>query len=278
MALKKKTFYGSGKLYGVKLSTITYPILSEDTILANLANWMVEANQMGYVKGGFKFSIKTETLDDQSDLGEMRVNLITKETGTCNFALFNANSETVAKWYPTGRTNTVATEHGNVDIAKVGGIENMDDSLFIIIFHHQDTTNGDTIAVSVGKNMQGFDAEWTPEKVTPFACQFECQPYDDSGSLYMQADTPVGYPWADFSGVTVSSIAMKTQPTKTTYSTGESLDVTGMVITATYSDSTTQDVNVTAAMCSGFDSSIAGTKTVTVTYQGKTTTFTVTVT
>ena len=79
------------------------------------------------------------------------------------------------------------------------------------------------------------------------------------------------------SAATVSSIAMKTQPTKTTYSTGESLDVTGAVITATYSDSSTQDVNVTTAMCSGFDSSTTGSKTVTVTYEGKTTTFTVTV-
>ena len=76
---------------------------------------------------------------------------------------------------------------------------------------------------------------------------------------------------------TVSSIAMKTQPTKTTYSVNDELDVTGAVITATYSDSTTADVNVTAAMCSGFDSATAGEKTVTVTYQTKTTTFTVTV-
>ena len=278
MALKKKTFYGSGKVYGVKLSNITYPILSKAAILANLASWMVEENQMGYVKGGFKFSISTETLDDQSDLGEMRVNLITKEKGTANFALFNANAETVAKWYPTGSVDTIADTHGTVEVAEVGGIQNMDDSMFIIIFHHQDTNNGDTIAVSVGKNMQGFDAEWTPDKVTPFACQFECQPYDNTGKLYMQVDTPVGYPWSDFGGVTVSSIAMKTQPTKTTYTVGEELDVTGAVITATYSDSSTADVTVTSAMCSGFDSTTAGSKTVTVTYESKTTTFTVTVT
>ena len=277
MALEKRTFYGSGKVYGVKLTSIVYPILSKATILSQLATWMVEANQMGYVKNGFKFSVSTETLDDQSDLGEMRVNLITKEKGTANFALFNANAETVAKWYPTGSISTVASASGSVKVAEVGGISNMDDSLFVIIFHHQDTQYGDTIAVSVGKNMQGFDAEWTPDKVTPFACQFECQPYDDTGRLYMQVDTPVGYPWADFSGATVSSISMKTQPTKTTYDIGETLDVTGALITAAYSDGSSVDVSVTADMCSGFDSSTAGEKTVTVTYESKTTTFTVTV-
>ena len=74
-----------------------------------------------------------------------------------------------------------------------------------------------------------------------------------------------------------ASIAMKTQPTKTTYSTGDALDVTGAKITVTEYSGTSEDVNVTSDMCSGFDSETAGTKTVTVTYRGQTTTFTVTV-
>ena len=40
----------------------------------------------------------------------------------------------------------------------------------------------------------------------------------------------------------LSSIAVTTPPTKTTYEAGELFDPTGMVITATYSDATTQDV------------------------------------
>lgn len=41
---------------------------------------------------------------------------------------------------------------------------------------------------------------------------------------------------------TLSSIAVKTAPTKTTYEAGETFDPTGLVITKTFSDSTTQDV------------------------------------
>jgi len=74
---------------------------------------------------------------------------------------------------------------------------------------------------------------------------------------------------------TLSSIAT-TKPARTTYNIGESLKTAGMVVTATYSDGST--AAVTGYTTSGFDSSSAGTKTVTVTYEGKTATFTVTVT
>ena len=75
--------------------------------------------------------------------------------------------------------------------------------------------------------------------------------------------------------VTLSSISVK-EPTKTNYFVGESLDTTGMTVTANYSDNTTKDVTSEASL-SGFDSTTAGIKTITVTYQGKTATFTVNV-
>ncbi len=42
--------------------------------------------------------------------------------------------------------------------------------------------------------------------------------------------------------LTLSSIAITTAPTKTTYNEGETFDATGMVVTATYSDNSTDDV------------------------------------
>lgn len=78
--------------------------------------------------------------------------------------------------------------------------------------------------------------------------------------------------------LTVSSIAVTTLPTKVSYVEGETLDTTGMVVTATMSDGSKQVVtNYTATA----DLSKAGTATVTVTMDdesGATTTFDVTVT
>ena len=73
---------------------------------------------------------------------------------------------------------------------------------------------------------------------------------------------------------TLSSITVE-GPDKTEYELGEELDLTGLTVVANYNDGTTE--TVTGYEVSGFDSTAAGEKTVTVTYQDKTATFTVTV-
>ena len=76
--------------------------------------------------------------------------------------------------------------------------------------------------------------------------------------------------------VTLESITV-TGPNKTEYEIGEKLDLTGLVVTAHYSDGNEKVLSAGDYEVSGFDSSTAGEKTITVTYQDKTTTFTVNV-
>ena len=76
--------------------------------------------------------------------------------------------------------------------------------------------------------------------------------------------------------VTLVSIAVKA-PTKVAYTTADTaLDLAGMVVTATYSDQSTKAITEGYTV-STVDFSTTGEKTVTVTYQGKTATFKVTV-
>ena len=74
----------------------------------------------------------------------------------------------------------------------------------------------------------------------------------------------------------VIGIVVKTPPEKTTYFTGETADYTGLSLTVTYSNGVTATVT-DGYTVTGFDSLTAGTKTLTVEYEGKTATFTVTV-
>lgn len=75
------------------------------------------------------------------------------------------------------------------------------------------------------------------------------------------------------------SIEITTDPTKTAYTVGDELDLTGMVVTATYTDGSTAALSVNELNCTGFDSSeAAASQTITVTYQGKTDTFTISIT
>lgn len=73
---------------------------------------------------------------------------------------------------------------------------------------------------------------------------------------------------------TLSSIAVKTAPTKTTYDVGDNFDPTGLVITATYGDSTTSDISYSSSGGFTFNPSTSTALTtshtsVTITYGGK---------
>ena len=76
---------------------------------------------------------------------------------------------------------------------------------------------------------------------------------------------------------TVTALSLLSAPTKTAYAYGETLDTAGGKLRVTYSDQSTDDVDMTASMVSGFDSATAGRQTLTVTYGNKTVTFEVTV-
>lgn len=78
-----------------------------------------------------------------------------------------------------------------------------------------------------------------------------------------------------YSDLAITSISVSKMPDKTTYYQGELFDSTGLEISGTAS--TGETVNVTDYELSGFDSSSAGTKIITVTASGKTTTFEITV-
>ena len=75
----------------------------------------------------------------------------------------------------------------------------------------------------------------------------------------------------------LESISVKTQPTKTTYYVGETLDIAGLSVEKVMASGAKEEITVDRGMVSGFDSSKEGTTTVTITFEGKTATFELTV-
>ena len=76
----------------------------------------------------------------------------------------------------------------------------------------------------------------------------------------------------------VESLVINTLPSKTLYYTGDTLDLTGLSVTANYSDGTSAQINANSLSISGFDTSTAGEKTVTLSYGGKSVSFKINVT
>ena len=98
-----------------------------------------------------------------------------------------------------------------------------------------------------------------------------------AGATYSaNSDVTLYAVWEQNAAITVTGISVERLPSKTSYITGESLDTSGLTIKVRYSNNTTETVT-TGFTVSGFSSATAGTKTVTVSYSGKTTTFSVTV-
>jgi hypothetical protein len=76
----------------------------------------------------------------------------------------------------------------------------------------------------------------------------------------------------------VDSIAITEPPTKTAYFVGDTLDLAGMVVTATYKDKSTEAItDYTTDPADGAELNMVGQQTVTVSYMGETAQFTVTV-
>ena len=88
--------------------------------------------------------------------------------------------------------------------------------------------------------------------------------------------TIVVYLYVENETKTVSSLSVTSQPTKSSYFVGDTLDTSGLVITAHYEDSTTSDVT---SLCSFSPTTLstAGAQTITASYGSKTATFSVNV-
>ena len=77
--------------------------------------------------------------------------------------------------------------------------------------------------------------------------------------------------------LSVAYMEIYKEPSKKSYYKGDTLSLTGGKISVTYEDGTYKNIDMTQSMVSGFNSNTAGVKTITVTYEGFTDTFTVTV-
>ena len=129
----------------------------------------------------------------------------------------------------------------------------------LVVTAHYST--GDEATVT-GYEVSGFDSSTTGEKTITVTYQGKTAAFKVT---VKETEKPV---------VTLESITVS-GPTKTEYKIGDKLDLTGLVVIAHYSDGSYQEV--TDYEVSGFDSAAAGEKTVTVTYQGETVSFKITV-
>lgn len=100
----------------------------------------------------------------------------------------------------------------------------------------------------------------------------------DSFTVKLTSDSIIhkyGYSFSSIvAHIPTYSVSVITVPNKTVYALGEALDTNGLLLMLTYSNGSTEVVT-SGFTVQGFDSTTAGTKTLTVTYNGQTATFNV---
>ena len=131
--------------------------------------------------------------------------------------------------------------------------------------NHKTAASGETVFLSVEAN-KGYKLVENSLKVngTPV-----------SGNSFIMPDKEVTIT-ADFVRLAVSGISIKTQPNQTVYEVNDQLNLAGLVLEVIYEDGSKSEV-AEGFDVSQVDMSTVGEKTITVTYQGKTAAFKVTV-
>ena len=95
----------------------------------------------------------------------------------------------------------------------------------------------------------------------------------EAGTYMLTVDARGDIPTIKVDKIEISSINIKSYPKIISYYTGDSFDMTGLTIEAILSNGETSNIVITSDMIKGFDSSVVGTQTLTVTYCDCTATF-----
>ncbi len=262
MKPKRQTYYGSGTIYEFpKPATEGWTIPDTTAAIKTFVEtYALDTNQIGFLKNGFQLATTTETLTDQSDLGEMKIDVITKEEAQITFALFNSNGETLERLYPTASTTSGVTT--------VGGLANASqiDHVLMFVSANKNEDGEQTVFIALGKNTSGFNINWNPDSVEPFSCQYTVVPFNTDGNLFRMADI-ANLPALPITDDTVYSISyqMNGGVWTASYTAPDSYTTTGENVTLPTSDNITKSGTSGTTFGGWFESTDLGTAVTTIT-------------
>jgi hypothetical protein len=161
---------GSCKVYLTDWDGSTLP--SRETIC-------VEANRLGYVKGGASLEYTQETLTEKDDLGYVSKTITTSEEAKVKFGIITWNGNTLH----TLVDRSSVSEADGIRTLKIGGGGNAQDKNYVLCLHHEDNTYGDVWVMIVGKNTAGATITLATDKGTVIEPEFTAMPHDSNGTL-----------------------------------------------------------------------------------------------
>lgn len=163
---------GSGKLY---YEEYTDQVPTFESVKA----LCVDAKRLALIKGGAALSYNEETHEEKDDLGLVSKVITTKEEVKlkCGLLTWTGNALNVLV------DRSSVTESAGVRTTKIGGAGNAKGKYYVLVFHHEDATDGDLWVVIVGRNTVGLTLTFAAEAGTVVEPEFTAKPHDDDGTL-----------------------------------------------------------------------------------------------
>lgn len=174
----EKIVLGSGKLYIDEfVTTIPTDVLLE-----------VDENLLGLIQGGATLDYKPKFYEATDDLGLVSKVIMTEEVVTLKSGIMTWCGKTLAKLCATARVTELAGKR----TVKIGGLNNQDDTQYVIRFIHADASDGNTRVTIVGNNQAGFSFKFLKDKETVIDAEFVAMPFDSEGTkIIYEEDIPV---------------------------------------------------------------------------------------
>lgn len=168
---------GSGKLYISEATKTTsgYTIPDDATL-------EVDNNLLGWIQGGATLEYTPEFYVAKDDLGKVSKKYLTSEEVVLKSGIMTWNASTLEKLSATA-TITSPAQTGDPTVIKIGGIENYDNTQYVLRFLHEDAEDGDIRVTIVGSNESGFSIAFANDKETVIDAEFKAVPHDNSGTL-----------------------------------------------------------------------------------------------
>lgn len=160
---------GSGKIY---LQAFSDAMPTVDTLC-------VDANLLGYIKGGAALEYTQETYEEKDDLGYVSKIITTSEEALLKCGLITWNGNTLKKLVD----RATVTESAGKRTTKIGGAGNAQGGYYAIGFLHEDPTDGNLWVLIKGRNTAGFTLTFSAEEGTLVEPEFKALPHDDKGTL-----------------------------------------------------------------------------------------------
>ena len=143
---------GSGKLYA----------LLYEGELPEIETIINEKNQLGYIQGGATIEYKPTFYEAKDDLGYVTKTIITEEEAILKSGIMTFNGQTLNKLCDTARVSDDASK--GIRTVKIGGAGNQKQESYVILFHHEDESDGDIYVMIVGNNQSGFSLSFAKDK------------------------------------------------------------------------------------------------------------------